>query len=392
MASVLFAPGSWPRYVLSAIFFVITCMGMGIAALLILVPSTILYVFSKRAYREILRWAMHLLASWMVLITWALAGPVEFVVSGDWDKLSKEDQVVMMSNHQTYTDWWWIGLLAHMYCAQGTLYIILMNFMIFIPIIGQIMYLSGFIFLKQSWKKDKKLVQKRLQGMKAVGLPYWLLIFPEGTLNTPPGKKMSHEFAVKTGISPEPVHVLLPRSTGLQFCCNKLRPELSALYDITIGYSGIAADEVPYYKHLPTTVFFSGTGPRRVHFHIKRLDLDRIPGISFGESRTSNTSSSNEDALKRGNSESTLNENHQESFNTWLRERFYVKDKQMVTFFDYGEFMDDTDSGFRKENSVSIKIKPTVWEWLSVITAILLVWFIAGAIFYAIAALIMYLV
>ncbi|TPX32929.1 hypothetical protein SeMB42_g07561 [Synchytrium endobioticum] len=288
----------------------------------------------------------------MVIISWACAGPVEVVLSGDYEDIAKEHHVVIMANHQTYTDWWWIWILARQSYNHGDLVVILMDILKYIPIAGQGMWFFDFIFLKRKWALDKALVAKRMHRLASDPLPYWLVIFPEGTLNTPPGKKMSHEYAKKMDINPEPVHVLIPRSTGLQYCCENLQPGLKCLFDVTIGYSGVEASEIPYYKHLPSAVFCGGTGPRKVYLHINRFDIGKIPGMEPIADRNI----SEKDEAKR-----------KEAFTNWVQERFYAKDQKMIDFFGKRRFVHEKDTEKSSEEK-TIKIVPAIRDWLFVIS------------------------
>ncbi|TPX32509.1 hypothetical protein SmJEL517_g04383 [Synchytrium microbalum] len=391
----LFRPGSWLRTITGALVFLSSFLAVASAVNVCSLPSLVLLVFSRKAYRTYIRYTQQVFASWIVIVTWACAGPIELVLTGDYDRLAKEQQVVIMANHQTYTDWWWIWLLARRSYSHGDLFIMLMDILKYIPIAGQGMWFFDFIFLKRKWALDKQLIHTRMTNLRKDGLPYWLIIFPEGTLNTPPGKKLSNEYAKKMDISPHPVHVLLPRSTGLQYCCTNLQPELQTLYDLTIGYSGISADEIPYYKHLPSTVYFAGNGPRRVYIHVKRFDLASLPGMSPPEakessssirkSRNNNNVSTSNGTHKRHTTNNTSttttkttaeteDEERKESFNLWVRDRFYEKDAKLVDFFERGEFRHETGTA-RKGDVTVIKIIPTLRDWLFVTAACSVLWF-----------------
>lgn len=81
----------------------------------------------------------------------------------------------------------------------------------------------------------------------------WLLLFPEGTLNTPNNRETSRAYAKKMDITEGghnltkgPKYVILPKATGLFMCADVLMPKISTLFDITVGYSGVKPHQVPY--------------------------------------------------------------------------------------------------------------------------------------------------
>lgn len=172
----------------------------------------------------------------------------QFSLLKDGRVISKfPDRLVLIANHQVYTDWlylWWVTYTNNMH---GHIYIILKESLKYIPLIGQGMMMYGFIFMARKWVEDKPRLQHRLQRLKKTcavtpdGLPIfnpmWLLIFPEGTNYTRNTKKRSEDFCTKQGITP-PKHVLLPRSTGLFFCLQQLRGTVDYVYDCTVGYEG----------------------------------------------------------------------------------------------------------------------------------------------------------
>lgn len=132
---------------------------------------------------------------------------------------------------------------------HGHIFIILKESLKYIPIIGPGMMFYGFIFLARNWAKDQARFHYRLQklnnshkgAMAGPGDeldPMWLLIFPEGTNLSNNGRKASQKWAAKQGLQ-DMRHLLLPRTTGLQFCLKELRGSVEWIYDCTITYEGV---------------------------------------------------------------------------------------------------------------------------------------------------------
>lgn len=158
------------------------------------------------------------------------------------------ERVVLMANHQLYTDWvylWWIAYTSKMH---GHVYIILKESLKYIPIIGPAIVFYGFILMARNWARDKPRLQRRLQqlctrhggplsGFQSLD-PMWLMIFPEGTNLSANTRNQSKQWADKQGIR-DLQHQLLPRSTGLQYCLQELQSTVDWVYDCTIAYEGI---------------------------------------------------------------------------------------------------------------------------------------------------------
>ncbi len=158
------------------------------------------------------------------------------------------ERIVLMANHQLYTDWvylWWIAYTSKMH---GHVYIILKESLKYIPVIGPAIIFYGFILMARNWARDKPRLQRRLQqlctrhsgplsGFQSLD-PMWLMIFPEGTNLSANTRNQSKKWADKQGIR-DLQHQLLPRSTGLQYCLQELQSTVGWVYDCTIAYEGI---------------------------------------------------------------------------------------------------------------------------------------------------------
>ena len=158
------------------------------------------------------------------------------------------ERIVMIANHQVYTEWiylWWIAYTNKMH---GHVYIILKESIKYIPIIGPGMMFYGFIFMARNWTKDKPRLQHRLQKLKTrhsastTGSqqldPMWLILFPEGTNLSANTVKRSRKWAEENNL-PFLQHQLLPRNTGLQYCLEELADTVHWIYDCTIAYEGV---------------------------------------------------------------------------------------------------------------------------------------------------------
>ncbi|KAL1959026.1 hypothetical protein VTO42DRAFT_3267 [Malbranchea cinnamomea] len=262
------------------------------------------------------------------LTEWASPTPVR--ISGDKSVqgqigLTKDGRVksdfaqrlVLIANHQVYTDWIYLWWAAYTNETHGYIYIILKESLKYIPLIGQGMMLYGFIFMARKWVADKPRMQHRLEKLKAVRPtsseqspkydPMWLLIFPEGTNLSPRTEKISRAYAEKQGIRSFD-HILLPRSTGLFFCLQQLKGTVDWVYDCTIAYDGHPKDVHPEAYFTLRSTYLRKCPPKVVNFYWRRFAVSSIPL---------------EDQRK---------------FEAWLYERWAEKDQLMKHYMETGKF------------------------------------------------------
>lgn len=158
------------------------------------------------------------------------------------------ERLIMIANHQLYSDWLYLWWVAYTNKMHGHVYIILKESLKYIPIAGPGMMFFGFIFMARNWARDKPRLRHRLQKLKgrhggplsgSQGLdPMWLMLFPEGTNLSANTRKGSKKWADKQGLE-DLQHQLLPRSTGFQYCLQELKGTVDWVYDCTVAYEGI---------------------------------------------------------------------------------------------------------------------------------------------------------
>ncbi|EFW22956.1 hypothetical protein D8B26_006506 [Coccidioides posadasii str. Silveira] len=245
------------------------------------------------------------------------------------------ERLVLIANHQVYTDWlylWWVSYTSNMH---GYIYIILKESLKYIPFIGQGMMLYGFIFMARKWIEDKPRLQHRLQKLKTShgkspdGLPVfdpmWLLIYPEGTNLSRNTKRRSDAYCEKQGIAPRK-HTLLPRSTGLFFCLQKLRGTVDYVYDCTVGYEGPPKGSYAESYFTLRSTYLRGRPPKAVNFYWRRFAILDIP----------------------------LND--QKEFEDWIYKRWGEKDQLLERFAETGRFPPfepgtTSSTGFKEERN-----------------------------------------
>lgn len=215
--------------------------------------------------------------------------PTKVIVSGDESVrgqllksvdgnliLDFPERIVLMANHQIYTDWLYLWWIAYCNGMHGRLYIILKESLRKIPVLGWGMQLSQFIFLKRNWEEDRPNMASALQKLNKPTDPMWLLLFPEGTNLAPTTRQKSAAWAKKNNI-PDTRHVLLPRSTGLQFCLEELKGTVDYLYDCTVVYEGVPRGQYAQDIFTLQSGYLEGRPPKSVSMYWRRFAVRDIP-------------------------------------------------------------------------------------------------------------------
>jgi hypothetical protein len=143
-------------------------------------------------------------------------------------------------------------------------------------------------------------------------------------------------------------------------CSDALLDQTDDLFDLTVGYSGIDKVDIPYEEYLVDRMFFSKHYPRQVHIHIERHSLKTLPGMQ----RDTSPKIANLEERSRKKSVTFDDETNERRalFNTWLKDRFMVKDELMDKFYETGKL---------SERSLHWKVEPTAKDWF----VILVVWY-----------------
>lgn len=248
-------------------------------------------------------------------------------------KCNFSERLVLMANHQLYTDWLYLWWIAYTNGLHGFVYIILKESLRNIPIIGWSAQMYNFIFLARNWEEDQRRFKKALSKLNNPKDPMWLIIFPEGTNLSASTREKSKKWAEKNGLE-DMKHQLLPRSTGLRFCLNELTDTTEWLYDCTIAYEGVPPGQFGQDIFTLRSSFFEGRPPKSVNMHWRRFHISTIP--------IHNT----------------------KAFDVWLRNRWREKDYMLEYFnrhtrFPAEEFWKDhLDMGDRSSQSQTIRTRP----------------------------------
>ena len=216
-------------------------------------------------------------------------------------------RIVLMANHQLYTDWLYLWWIAYTNKMHGRIYIILKESLKKLPIFGWGCQFYNFIFLSRKWEQDRWRFKRALNHLKDPQDPMWLLIFPEGTNLSATTRQKSASWAAKTGV-PDMKNQLLPRTTGLQFCLQELKSTTNWLYDCTIAYEGVPQGQYGQDIFTLRSSFFEGRPPKSVNMYFRRFKISDIPM------------------------------DNDEAFGRWLNNRWREKDYILEYFNKYNAF------------------------------------------------------
>lgn len=131
------------------------------------------------------------------------------------------------------------------------------------------MRMFEFIFLRRDWEADKREMDGFLKVYANEGSkPFWLVVFPEGTVLREESRIKGDQYAAKNGFEPFK-HMLVPRTTGLYFCWSRLHSSVTQIVDVTIGYEGVREGQIPSLVHKLIGVLIDGKAPGAIHMHVR---------------------------------------------------------------------------------------------------------------------------
>ncbi|XP_058033216.1 1-acyl-sn-glycerol-3-phosphate acyltransferase epsilon-like [Ahaetulla prasina] len=238
----------------------------------------------------------------MVLFFFENYTGVQIILYGDLPK--NKENVVCISNHQSTVDWIIADMLAIRQNALGHIRYVLKDRLKWLPLYGWYFSQHGGVYVKRRARFNEKKMRNKLHIQMKAKTPMYLVIFPEGTRYSPERPKViadSQAYADKEGLAVLK-HVLTPRVKAIHVAIDSMKSYLDAVYDITIAFEG-TTDHKGQRKVAPTMIDFLCKECPRIHIHIERIELKDIP-------------------------------EEQMFMRRWLHDRFEVKDKLLIEFYD----------------------------------------------------------
>uniref|UniRef100_A0A2D4HJA3 Phospholipid/glycerol acyltransferase domain-containing protein n=1 Tax=Micrurus lemniscatus lemniscatus TaxID=129467 RepID=A0A2D4HJA3_MICLE len=238
----------------------------------------------------------------MVLFFFEHYTGVQIILYGDLPK--NKENVVWISNHQCTVDWIIADMLAIRQNTLGHIRYVLKDRLKWLPLYGWYFSQHGGMYVKRNAIFIEKNMRNKLHMQMKTKTPMYFVIFPEGTRYDPEIPKViadSQAYADKEGL-PVLKHVLTPRVKATHIAIDSMKSYLDAVYDITIAYEG-TVDHKGQRKSAPTMIDFLCKECPRIHIYFERIELKDIPEEQIFMRR-------------------------------WLHERFKVKDKLLIEFYD----------------------------------------------------------
>nr|XP_030685990.1 1-acyl-sn-glycerol-3-phosphate acyltransferase epsilon isoform X3 [Globicephala melas] len=186
------------------------------------------------------------------------------------DLPKNKENIIYLANHQSTVDWIVADMLAIRQNALGHVRYVLKDGLKWLPLYGCYFSQHGGIYVKRSAKFSEKEMRKKLQSYINAGAPMYLVIFPEGTR-----------------YNPELTKVI---SASQTFAAQE------------VAFEG-TVDDKGQRKEAPSMAEFLCKECPKIHIHIDRIDKKDVPEEQV--------------YMKR-----------------WLHERFEIKDKLLIEFYD----------------------------------------------------------
>lgn len=204
------------------------------------------------------------------------AGGMTLKVSGD--AFRPDETALVIANHRTWIDSVILFSLARQVGRNGDCKFLAKRTLLLFPVFGFIGAVTdSVVFIQREAKRAGQamgILYNRLTTARPPDLPFWLIIYPEGTRRTPAKLRTAQDFAKKRDLKPLQ-HVLQPRTKGFVSMANALRGHAEAVYDVTIAYGDKANEEVkPSFLRL---YFTTALQPRVIHIHQRRIQLGSVP-------------------------------------------------------------------------------------------------------------------
>jgi hypothetical protein len=146
-----------------------------------------------------------------------------------------------------------------------------------------------------------------------------------------------------------------------------LSDQLDVVFDLTVGYSGLDPEDIPYEEYLIDKVFFSGYYPKQIHINVKKIALHSIPGLNSKDTGSFMTSIIEKESKgKSAESLQSVNDifdarssERRQQLSDWLKDLFMKKDYQMKHFYEKKCF---------PGSSTAITLKPTLYDWVVILS------------------------
>ena len=194
--------------------------------------SMVIYPFSREAFRAVNRSCAATVWGWWVWMAY-VQNRIDIRFRGD--RLPREEDVLIISNHQSMADVLLLMCVAHRCGRLPDMKWFVKDSVKYVPGPGWGMYFLDCLFVTRNWARDQVRIQRMFSKYLEHRIPVFIVSFLEGTRRTEAKTRSSQAFAERSGLY-VPQQTLLPRTKGFVATLGALREHLDAVYDVTIAY------------------------------------------------------------------------------------------------------------------------------------------------------------
>ncbi|EDQ89481.1 uncharacterized protein MONBRDRAFT_32290 [Monosiga brevicollis MX1] len=256
---------------LAGVFFAsgLLCVGLQILTLPI-------WVFSRKHYRLAnsaivqLYWTELL---WM-LEQWSGCRLVVYGKDEDLELMGTESSVALC-NHVSNVDWLIGWLLADKFGVLGGAKCLLKKDLAFLPVLGWSWWFLEYTYISRNWEKDEKKIHQGLSRLQDYPLPFWEVIYAEGTRKTPEKHAKGLEFCRRNNL-PEFQHVMYPRTKGYVVAMEELRKHTQSVLCCVLAFPNGEPNAMS---------ILSGSKACRLDAYVWRVPIEQVPADPEGSAQ-----------------------------------------------------------------------------------------------------------
>ena len=230
---------------------------------LLQMASLVILPFSRAGFRAFNRACANTWWNWCVIYAERFQG-LQVRITGD--ALPKEENAIVVANHQNYSDIVVLLCLGARHARLGDMKWFVKDVLKSVPGVGWGMLVLDCIFVKRNWTADRASVERTFAKVRQDHIPIWLVSFLEGTRMTPAKLAASQRRMRRLGL-PLTSHVMIPRTKGFVASVHGLGSHLQAVYDVTIAHEGSV---------LKLWELVKGES-RTVHLRVRRYSVQALP-------------------------------------------------------------------------------------------------------------------
>jgi len=191
------------------------------------------YPFHKNTYRRIAEAAQVLHWSIVANLGWWSGSKLKIFCSDEDLEHIGNEAAVLIANHRYSIDFLSTVLFPDQFGRLGQFKAFHKNETKLLPIVGWGFWFTENIFLRRDAKRDVKAIESGVKRLVDSELPFWLMLYAEGSRFTKDKHERSEEIAADKNWPSLEYH-LQPRATGFTKVWEQVKNKNVAIYDMTV--------------------------------------------------------------------------------------------------------------------------------------------------------------